>query len=121
MSAMKRLREAKDGQNDRSKATKTSSSLLSRLNHMDGKATTGEASWDNVSDSLICWLVRKVSSEGGLVTFGTTRDGGALKVSIWDGGQKHDEYFGAQADLSMAVWSFCLRLCSEEEVGPSEP
>lgn len=121
MGAMKRVMEARNAKASQGKAKQAGSKLLSKINHMDGKATQGDASWERVSDSLITWLVRRVSAEGGLVTFGTTRDGGALKVSIYDSGEKHDEYFGAQEDISMAVWSFCLQLCDNDEEAPVEP
>lgn len=121
MGAMKRIADGKrDARQEKNGKGKSGGKLLGRLNHTDGPATSDPFDWGNVSPSLISWLVGFCVANGGAVLFGCTRDGGAGTIKIYDGDASHTEYIKPQADVSMAVWSFCLQLAGEEET-PPEP
>lgn len=121
MGAMKRVSEAKRAASQKNgQSGKGGGKLLGRLNHQDGKAASNGFDWGRVSASLISWLVVFCSANGGAVMFGTTRDGGAGTIKIYEDGDSHTEYIKDQEDPSMAVWSFCLQLAGDEQ-GPVEP
>jgi len=119
MGAMKRMAEAKNAKNGRAKAGSSGNGFLSRTLHQDGPSAEGSASWDSVPENLVAWLVCRLTQEGVQATFGKTRDGGALSLTLWDGAERHTEYFGNQADMGMAVWSFALKLFPDD--GPEAP
>lgn len=116
MSQLERAEEAeRDSRRGRAAAKKArKSGILGRLNHTEGKKAKRAVGWAEVDDALIAWLVRTVTGEGALVSFGTTRDGGALALTIMDGGEKHTEYFGAEEDMTAAVYSFAVTLSTAD-------
>jgi len=114
MGAMKRLAEETRERKNGSKRAASGGGLLGRLNHTEGKSSAETVSWASVPGTLVSWLVEYCSQEGAAVMFGTTRDGGALVLTIFDGGKKHSEYFGSGQDMGAAVWSFCLKLAGED-------
>lgn len=114
MSAVKRIQERKDVRKDASREKSKGAGFLARTLHQDGLKRGGSALWGEVEQEVVAFLVTRLTAEGVQVTFGTTRDGGALSLTLWDGVERHVEYFGAQVDLSMAVWSFAVGLFPDE-------
>ena len=55
--------------------------------------------WSNAGASAILELINSLVGQGCTVTFAGTRDGSALKFSIYDGGERIDEYCRATEDI----------------------
>lgn len=55
-------------------------------------ATAGSADWSSATPKLLLDLVGTVSSRGGAVRFGYTRDGGAYAVGFYYGSESTTEY-----------------------------
>ena len=60
---------------------------------------TGIADWANADPRVICDLVAKVTSRGGAVRFGYTRDGGAYAVGFYYGQDSKTVYCRPGEDL----------------------
>jgi len=64
---------------------------------MRGRQET--ADWANVETSQICRLIELVTTEGGTITFGYTRDGGAYYVNYYIDGESEKHYVRPTEDV----------------------
>lgn len=62
--------------------------------------SSGGADWGSVEPGLLARLVSTVTSRGGAVRFGYTRDGGAYAVGFYYGGESTSEYCRPSEDIS---------------------
>lgn len=53
---------------------------------------SGNADWSNAAPGLLVKLIDTVTSRGGAVRFGYTRDGGAYAIGLYYGGESTSEY-----------------------------
>lgn len=75
--------------NDKSKRQAAKDSKLAKLGTGRGDS---EADVRGANPELVWAAVCAVMAEGGAVMFGTTSDGGALCITVLDGGDRHKEY-----------------------------
>lgn len=64
------------------------------------------ADWANVTPELLGKLVTAVTSRGGAIRFGYTRDGGAYAVGLYYGSESHTEYIRPGEDLTARIDEF---------------
>ena len=61
--------------------------------------SAGSTDWSVANSGLIVKLIDTVSSRGGAVRFGYTRDGGAYAVGLYYGGESTTEYCRPSEEL----------------------
>jgi hypothetical protein len=68
-----------------------------------GASTTvaSVADWGGANAALVIGLVRTVTSRGGAVRFGYTRDGGAYALGLYYGGEATSEYCRPSEDIDL--------------------
>jgi hypothetical protein len=69
----------------------------------DQKAAGSGADWAMVNPESLSKLVRMVTSRGGAIRFGYTRDGGAYAVGLYYGGESDTEYVRPSEDLEEKI------------------
>jgi len=69
-------------------------------------ASESQADWCNVDAKLLVQLVCMVTSRGGAIRFGYTRDGGAYAVGLYYGGDHTTEYVRPSEDISARLLDF---------------
>lgn len=66
-----------------------------------GAATTME--WDDVDPRYVAWVVTNVTRKGGAVTFGRSRDQGALMVTILFEGDRQTKWISPRDDAEVVL------------------
>jgi hypothetical protein len=74
------------------------SGILTRLSVGD-RAAGGTADWAEVNPALLARLIVAVTSRGGAVRFGYTRDGGAYSIGLYYGAENNTQYVRPGQDL----------------------
>ena len=71
-----------------------------------GDIPGGGADWGNAEGKLICDIVSTVTSRGGAVRFGYSRDGGAYALGLYYGGQAKTVYCSPHESIDdlLQVW-----------------
>lgn len=80
-------------------------SVFGNVGKRDG-ATQGRASWAAANVGLLTKLIVTVTSRGGAIRLGYTRDGGAYAVGFYYGSESVTKYCRPTEDLSefLAEW-----------------
>lgn len=65
----------------------------------EGSEPSGSADWAMAASATVCRLISVVSSRGGAVRFGYTRDGGAYAVGFYYGDDHVTKYCRPSDDL----------------------
>lgn len=69
-----------------------------------GKRGSGQpVDWTSVSSDIIAGLVIAVTSQGGAVRFGLSRDGTALAVGLLGDGEPYTEWFRPSDDIEAGL------------------
>lgn len=79
--------------------------------------------WSNVSDGLLVKLIDAVTSRGGAVRFGYSRDGGAYALGLYYGSENTTEYCRPNEELDDFVvkWTeFYLNLPASAGKSPDQ-
>lgn len=63
-------------------------------------AVSGSANWSDATSELVISLIDAVTSRGGAVRFGYTRDGGAYALGLYYGGESTSEYCRPSEDVN---------------------
>lgn len=75
-----------------------------------GKRSSGDpTTWSSVDPNIIAGLVLAVTSAGGAVRFGLSRDGTALSVGILGDGQPYTEWFRPTDDVEKDLLEMASR------------
>lgn len=75
------------------------------------RRNTTPADWGEVSPELMAGAVVSVTSQGGALRFGYTRDGGAYAVGVLGDGEPRTDYVRPNEDVEaylrelIAIWS----------------
>lgn len=59
--------------------------------------------WSSVEAARLLALVVSATRAGEIISFSLTRDGNALKVAIYDGDERHDEYCRPTEDVELFI------------------
>lgn len=87
----------------KSTSTKQGRSRLSMIRNVKDQESGNVADWGTVTGKVLVDLVQVVSSAGGAVRFGYTRDGGAYSVGIYLDDDRETFYFKPADDLDDAI------------------
>jgi len=106
------MKRDSNGNERQTKANGKSGTLLTgtqpRLFEEDSPGTGigGGADWGAVDPRLLCELVSTVTSRGGAVRFGYSRDGGAYALGLYYGGSSKTVYCSPHddPDAMLGVW-----------------
>lgn len=87
------------------KGTDEYKSVFGSRNRSTG-SSKGNADWGSVDPSTILELIGKVTSRGGAIRFGYTRDGGAYALGLYYGAESKTVYCrpGEDLDAFIAEW-----------------
>lgn len=66
---------------------------------LGGEVPAAEMHWDDVDPRYIAWLVTVATRIGGAVTFGRSRDGGALMVTVLLDGERSTTWIAPRDDV----------------------
>lgn len=96
------------GQLEKAKAEKRASGRGAvdndkRLAKLTGKASGGTASWGGASPEWVAAIVVLVSSAGGAVRFGLSRDKGSYSVGLYLGSETETIWFNGDVQLDDAL------------------
>lgn len=81
-----------------------------------GKRGSSEpVSWEAVDSDIVAGLVIAVTSQGGAVRFGLSRDGTALAVGILGDGEPYTEWFRPSDDIEGNLVDMTRRWTGEVE------
>ena len=69
------------------------------LNRAKREADTGKADWALANPEKILDVIQIISSKGGAIRFGYTRDGGAYAIGLYMGGQGDTVYVRPSEDI----------------------
>ena len=58
-----------------------------------------EADWSSTDAGLLQDVIANVTSDGGAIRFGYSRDGGAYSIGIYGDGKPFSEFLGATEDI----------------------
>lgn len=78
-----------------------------------GKPTTG-ADWTTADPSLLCGAVTAISTLGGAIRLGYTRDGGAYAIGIYGDGEYRTEYVRPDEDINDYLVECCQAWGSDD-------
>lgn len=78
--------------NARIKTANAESKLARRKSRREGTGDPVQAEYEALNPTTIVRLIDAVISNGGTVTFGTTRDGGAYYINYWADGVSDKMY-----------------------------
>lgn len=70
-----------------------------RLAAIAQRRTTSAADWLGCASERVQAVVHQITSIGGAVTFGTSRDGGAYSVTLLLDGERETLWFNGDAEL----------------------
>lgn len=70
-----------------------------RLAAITRRRTGEKADWSDSPPDLVLAVVAGITSMGGAVTFGTSRDGGAYSLTLLLDGERETLWFNGNADL----------------------
>lgn len=70
-----------------------------RLFAIAQRRTSASADWGGVDGMRLQAVIQLITSIGGAVTFGTSRDGGAYSVTLLLDGERETLWFNGDADL----------------------
>lgn len=70
-----------------------------RLAALSQRRTGTKADWLGCSPERLQGVIHKITTVGGAVTFGTSRDGGAYSVTLLLDGDRETLWFNGDADL----------------------
>lgn len=70
---------------------------------VNSKGGAVQADWRTADSEMLLAAICAVSSEGGALRFGYSKDGGAYNVAVYDGGEITNEYVGATEDVSVLL------------------
>lgn len=73
------------------------------------------ATWEAASPDALHSVVLSVSEAGGFVSFGKTRDGGALYLQVYRDGQGTKDYFRPSDDLDTLLYEIAALFRSDGE------
>lgn len=71
------------------------------------RGTNVDADWAAADASLMRDVVCRITSEGGAVQFGLTRDGGSYTIRILGDGEPYNEYVRPTEDINLALTGLC--------------
>lgn len=71
-----------------------------RFDGLSRAGSSGEAELDGLDASVLLATVLAVVRGGGAIMFGLTSDGGALCITLLDGGERHKEYLHTSEEIS---------------------
>lgn len=101
----------KKGPNDDQRPEKKSSgSLANKWKAMGTGGNVAGARWEDCDSAAVLGLVACVTAQGGAITLGVTRDGGALAITVMDGDARFKEYIPSNTDLNEALWNITEQL-----------
>ena len=60
-------------------------------------------SWGLANPEMLAWCIASVVKDGGALIFGTTRDGGALSITVLYGDDKEKYYITPSDDLNLKL------------------
>ena len=78
-----------------------------RATRREKRGMGGTIDWSAADPGWILALIIAATRAGDTVTFATTRDAGALKVTIYDGTQRYEEYCRPTEDISVFFQALC--------------
>jgi len=64
---------------------------------------SANVSWGLADPAMLSWFVAQLTQDGNAVILGTTRDGGALSVTVLAGETKYKHYIAPKDDLNMSL------------------
>jgi hypothetical protein len=79
-----------------------------RAERRRNRGSVEAADWSSADAALIHRLIVSASRSGAAVQFGLTRDGGAFRIRILDGGDADDVYVRPSEDLGYALEALAL-------------
>lgn len=74
-----------------------------RAERRAARGTSVPAEWGNVDAERILALIAAVTSQGGLCSFGYTRDGGAFTITVIIEGDKQTDYIRPTEDVNSVL------------------
>lgn len=72
--------------------------------------TSSEMAWDEVDPRYIAWIIINATRVGGAATFGRSRDGGALMVTILLDGDRVTRWIAPHDDCEQALQKIAEQL-----------
>ena len=93
--------KAKNAQrnNERDDTYQYSSEAHARAAKRHARSRTQSADWGGIDQAIISALIAAISSGGGMVTFGYSRDGGAYYIGLFDNGERDTMYLRPSEDV----------------------
>jgi hypothetical protein len=83
---------------------------LGALLHDTGAGPNAGMYWDDVDPRIIAWLVVQMQRLSGAVTFGRSRDGGALMITLLLDGDRETVWINPHDDAEQKLTGLCERL-----------
>lgn len=83
---------AKSSSAGRNETTKAAAKLARRQARRNGGGDPVQAEYEALNHEVVCKLIDAVVSEGGTITLGTTKDGGAYYINYWVDGVSDKVY-----------------------------
>lgn len=85
----------------------------------NGKSSSGLVDLASLLDATTSELLQELVALGALVSFGTSKDGGALSVHVRCGDVKNREWFRSDEELHEWLRDGCIALGGGGSEGPS--
>lgn len=105
--AKRQLENARD-----KKSKRGSVNNKSRLDAFGGGNDKGEADWGGCDCEWLQSVILKITSIGGAITFGLSRDEGAHSLTLMLDGSRETMWFNGGADLNAELEKVCAKLDS---------
>jgi hypothetical protein len=70
---------------------------------LEPMGAAANVSWGLANPEMLAWVVSQLTQGGNAVIFGTTRDGGALSVTVLYGEQKEKYYITPKEDINQVL------------------
>ena len=64
---------------------------------------SANVSWGLADPAMLAWFIAQLTQDGNAVILGTTRDGGALSVTVLLGDERYKHYIAPKDDLNMTL------------------
>jgi len=97
-----------DGDNSKKGKGRGKTNVASRLAGLGQESQhRGDADWRVVSWTWASGIVIETTRRGGMVSFGTSRDKGAYKLSVFLDGERRDIWISSSEDVDAELEKIC--------------
>lgn len=84
------------------------SAAKQRAERRRNRGSADQADWSSANAALLHRLIISASRVGAAVQFGLTRDGGAFRIRVLDGGESDDVYVRPTEDIDIALETLAI-------------